>query len=184
MLIEFLQGSLAACGVGVAAYVGYAVGRRTTEEAEVADAMALEEARREGYAAGSADAERRCDDMYGADWDNGYNAGLEVGRASTDPDPLVLTTYATHVRTARLPWIHHQTKDYSDTYRAVIWRLVEVARDVGERYRKVEHLSKEGLVPIGDALNVCIYIADIVQQYNDTKVLSRPHIGMWEGKAS
>lgn len=176
--------ALAAASGGV---IGYAVGCHSRDEDDLHRADAIEGARalayKEGFAAGTWDAERRCDELYGTDWDNGYNAGLEVGRSGS-PDPVTLTTTATAVREARLKWIRAQMSDHLTTYKDAFWRVLELARDVGERYRKVEALGQAGLIPIGDALNVCVYVADIAKQYQENKVFAQPHGGLWEGKPS
>lgn len=184
MVTEFLTGAGAFLATGATLYIGYAFGRHSTDEDDLRSADALEDARTEGFNTGWKEAEGLADSMYAGDWDQGYNAGLEAGRAATNPDPAALTLTATVVREARQRWLRYQTENYLSSYRDLFWRLIVIARDIGERYRKVESLGRSGLVPIGDALNLCIYVADTFKHYEDHKILDRPHQGVFEGKAS
>lgn len=182
-----------AATAGIFGYLGYAVGRHSSDEDDLHTAEVLEDAadeaaetlaesRKESFNAGWREAEALADSMYAGDWDRGYNVGLEAGRAAADPATIAVT--ATAVREARLSWIQTQTKAHMGSYRDLFWRLLEVARDVGDRYRRVESLGHNGLIPIGDALNVCVYVADLAKQYEDNRILTRPHQGVFEGKAS
>lgn len=170
------------CALG--SVIGYIAGQYGSDEDDLRRADAFEDSHSSGYADGFRDGQAASDSLYGGDWDRGYNTGLEVGRGSSIVDPETLTTTATAVRDARLHWMHSQTKNYMTTYRALLWRCLEVARDIGERYRQVESLGQSGLIPIGDALNVCVYVADVAKQYDDNKILTRPHAGIFEGKPS
>lgn len=171
---------LALLCVVMSGYVGYTFGRSVSDEEDIHAANAVENAFGEGWKEG----QTASDSLYAGDWDRGYNVGLEAGRAATNPDPAALTLTATVVREARQRWLRYQTENYLSSYRDLFWRLIVIARDIGERYRKVESLGQSGLVPIGDALNLCIYVADTFKHYEDRKILDRPHQGVFEGKAS
>lgn len=179
MVMELIWGLVGFTATAGTFAAGYALGNHSSDEGDT-EAFDTEEA----YQRGRREAEEMAGHLFADDWDKGYNAGLEAGRDATKPDPAALTYTASAARDARLPWMARQTKNHMSSYKDLFWRLLEVARDVGERYRKVESLGQGGLAPIGDALNICIYVADIAKQYDDVRVLQLPHGGVYQGKAS
>lgn len=186
MVTEVLTSVGALLAIGSVAYVGYCVGRHSGDEDDLRSAETYEKARSEaydnGFQDGHAEGQAASDTLFAGDWDRGYNTGLEAGRATADPATI---SYAiSTVREARWRWLQTQTEDYLTSYRELFWRIIAVARNIGERYRKVESLGQGGLIPIGDALNVCVYVADVIKQYEDNRILTRPHQGVFEGKAS
>lgn len=133
--------------------------------------------------ASSANYHRGYERGYGAGHGKGYSVGREAA-GKTAVTPKQLTHTATIIRQARLPWMTASMLEHRHSYQAAYDQILNLGRQIGDRYMDAEVKQESVAVAVADALNLVTCISSVTRQFEDKKIMCGPHQGSWMGRVS